>query len=248
MNEMTDNYREILERFCSFPLDSSREVLGEFAKLPGAISHFDGGKRNFVYVPGTREDRVVLVAHADTVWDREYGFAGDCTQSLNFENGVYSGINPACGIGADDRAGCAILWLLKDSGHSLLVVDGEERGQIGSHHIESAYPEIFRELNEHAYMIQFDRRGSSDYKFYALPVSRAFERFVQEKTGYSDAGRTARTDIVVLCRRICGVNLSIGYVSEHKPTESLVLSHWQRTLHLAEKMLAEPQSAFPLEY
>ena len=40
-----------------------------------------------------------------------------------YRSGVYDE-----GIGADDRAGCAILWLLKDSGHSLLVTNGEEIG------------------------------------------------------------------------------------------------------------------------
>ena len=61
-----------LKRFCSFSIRSSLDVLKVFADLPGAICHLDGDKNNFVYVPGTREDRVLLVAHADTVWDEQY--------------------------------------------------------------------------------------------------------------------------------------------------------------------------------
>ena len=49
-----------------------------------------------------------------------------------FEDGVYSSGDDLCGIGADDRAGCAMLWLLRDSGHSLLILDGEEHGQVGA--------------------------------------------------------------------------------------------------------------------
>ncbi len=220
----------------------------EFAKLPGAVSCFDGGKRNFVYVPGTRKDRVVLVAHADTVWDSGYNQGEIYTQSLTFENGVYSGTNSDCGIGADDRAGCAILWLLKDSGHSLLIADGEEHGQIGSNHIRSAYPDLFDEINDHSYIIQFDRRGSSDYKFYNLPVSDEFRDFIETKTGYSDAGRAARTDIVTLCGKICGVNLSIGYYDEHTAYERLVFSEWLHTLNVVNDFLKKDQKRYPLMY
>lgn len=127
--------REVLEHFCSFPLDSSIEVLKEFAKLPGAISCFDEEKKNFVYIPGERSDRVLLVAHADTVWDNEYTNFEKISQSIIRKRNTYIGTNEEYGIGADDRAGCAILWMLKDSGHSLLVTDGEEHGQIGANHI-----------------------------------------------------------------------------------------------------------------
>lgn len=242
-----ESARKTLEYFCAFPLDSSEELLKKFAELPGAISHFDGGKKNFVYVPGTRKDRVVLIAHADTVWDRDYGERDDLRQSLKKEDDIYSGVNSAVGIGADDRSGCAILWLLKDSGHSLLVVDGEEHGQIGSHHLREHYPELFGELNDHAYMIQFDRRNGTDYKFYSLPVSRRFERFIQSETGYQDAGRNARTDIIVLCHKICGVNLSVGYYKEHTPDEYLVFSQWFYTLCLAEQLLAPRQKRYLLK-
>jgi hypothetical protein len=51
---------------------------------------------------------------------------------LLLSNGVFQSANRIRGIGADDRAGCAILWLLKDLGHSLLITDGEEKGGIGS--------------------------------------------------------------------------------------------------------------------
>ena len=64
--------RETLERFLSFPLESARPVLEEFAHLPGAVAVFEEGKKSFVFVPGSREDRILLVAHADTVWDALY--------------------------------------------------------------------------------------------------------------------------------------------------------------------------------
>lgn len=237
--------KQTLEQFCSLPLCSSREVMLKFAALPRAIVHLDNAKKSFVYVPGTRSDRVLLAAHADTVWDSFYTDQ-TFTQALTEETGIYRGTNPLCGIGADDRAGCAILWLLRNSGHSLLILDGEEHGQIGAHQIEERYPEIFEELNRHAYAIQFDRRNDRDYKVYNLPVSDEFLAHVESSTGYTDAGRNARTDIVVLCRKICGVNLSVGYHDEHTAAEHLVFDEWFHTLELAEAFLAEPQRQYPL--
>ncbi len=247
--------RKILEHFCSMPIDSSEQVLNEFAKLPGAISCFDGGKNNFVYVPGIRKDRVVLVAHADTVWDSEYTNRDNVSRlfenkqnSFGIDDDIYVGTNPSFGIGADDRAGCAILWLLKDIGHSLLITDGEEDRQKGSNHLKTNYPELLDEVNNHSYIIQFDRRGATDYKFYNLPVSERFKTFVQTKTGYYDAGSTARTDIVALCQKICGVNLSIGYYDEHTPAETLNFLEWHKTLNIAYELLQEEQQQFLLEY
>lgn len=240
-----DNAKNILQCFCSFSLSTAEGVLQKFASLPNAIVHLDGDMNNFVYIPGTREDRVLLVAHADTVWDTFY-CKEKHEQTLVENNGVFSGVNPTCGIGADDRAGCAILYCLKDSGHSLLIVDGEEGRQIGSNYIKNAYPEIFNELNQHSYVIQFDRRETDNYKVYNLPVSRKFIEFIEKSTGYKDAGKIASTDIVALCRDICGVNLSIGYYNEHTPDEKLVFDEWYKTLNLTEKILSKQQERYLL--
>ena len=238
--------KNVLETFCSYPLSSVEAVFDKFRELPGAVYHFDGEKRNFIYVPGKREDRVLLVAHADTVWDDLYN-RRHYDQELTEDGGVYMGKNAQCGIGADDRAGCAILWLLQNSGHSLLIVDGEEFGQIGSHHIKDAYPELFDELNGHCYMVQFDRRENRNYKVYNLPVSDEFIDFIEDTTGYYNAGRASRTDIIVLCRDICGVNLSIGYYNEHTGMEKVVFDEWYSTLELAENFLAKKQKRYPLD-
>lgn len=237
--------KSTLERFLAYPIGTSREVLEAFAALPRAIAHFDGEKRDFVYIPGEREDRVLLVAHADTVWDILYE-GEKYEQTVKEKGGVYRGKSLSCGIGADDRAGCAMLWLLKDTGHSLLIVDGEEHGQIGSRNIRENYPTLFDELNAHAYAVQLDRREHKNYKVYRLPVSREFISFVERETGYENAGSASRTDIIVLCRDICGVNLSIGYYNEHTEQERLVFDEWYETLTLTERLLSGKQRRFPL--
>lgn len=238
--------KRVLERFLSFDITSAKEVLDEFASLSGAVVHKDGEKNNFVYVPGARKDRVLLVAHADTVWDSLYNGGESCEQILTESNGIYLSRSRVSGIGADDRAGCAMLWLLKDSGHSLLIVDGEEYGQIGSRYIRDRYPQIFDELNMHSYMIQLDRREHMNYKTYDLPVSKEFISFIEGKTGYKNSGRLSSTDIVALCRDVCGVNLSIGYYCEHTPDERLVLREWLTTLTIIEELLRAEQKRYPL--
>lgn len=236
-----------LERFCSFPIGSANAVLEAFAGLPGAIVGRGGGKENFVYVPGKRADRMVLAAHADTVWDEAYGGDKYTCQRLKEKSGVYSGVKRDVGIGADDRAGCAILWCLKESGHSLLVLDGEEHGQRGAHYLRNEFPALAEEIDSHAYVLQLDRRGKEDYKTYDLPVTDEFKRFVEENTGFRDAGNLARTDIVVLCKKICGANLSVGYYDEHSSHETLVFDDWFRTLTLVEKMIGGRQKRYPLK-
>ena len=139
-----------------------------------------------------------------------------------------------------------MLWVLRKHGHSLLLTDGEEHGQIGSHYLRDSNPDLFRELNDHAFILQLDRRGASDYKTYELPVSREFVSFVEGSTGYALATGKGRTDIQVLCEDVCGVNLSVGYYDEHKPTERVVLEEWEHTLRLVLDMVSKPLSRFPL--
>ena len=258
---MESEARQTLMHFLSFRPHMTYPVLRQFADLPGAIAHFDGEKNNFVYVPGSRSDRVVLIAHADTVWDEYYlkqlspfddpGLDEilDHTAHAPETDGefIYQKGTPDWGLGADDRAGCAMLWLLRNSGHSLLVTDGEEAGQIGARHLMDAYPALAEELNRHRHMLQLDRRGGTDYKTYNLPVTAEFCRFIEAQTGYADAGKTSRTDIITLCRKVCGANLSVGYYNEHTPQEVLCYPEWLHTLETVSRMLEGEQPQFPLQ-
>lgn len=239
------NYeRTILEHFLRMPLNDAESVLYEFRQLPGAVYYPTTSKDcpdSFVYIPGARKDRVLLVAHADTFFD---SYTGDNVVEL--EEGTYFSGNKDTGIGADDRAGCAILWLLRETGHSLLVTNSEEWGSISANRIAARIPALYDELNGHCYMIEFDRRHSDNYKTYNIPVSKNFTDFIEASTGYHDAGKASSTDIVHLCGKICGVNLSVGYYYEHTPDECLVFGEWMNTLEIARRMLEGEQERFPL--
>lgn len=229
---MSDRQSEIviLKEFLSLPHRASA-VLDKFAALDGAVRKSGGGEKGFVYIPGKRKKGVLLVAHADTVADADQKVA------LEEKDGVIR--NSAGILGADDRAGCAMLWLLRESGHGLLVTDGEENGCIGARFLRDDCPDIFDEINgRYQFTVQIDRRNGRDYKCYDVGTDE-FRAYVEGKTGFAEPDRHSRTDIVVLCGKICGVNLSCGYRHEHHENECIVTSEWLNTLALLRKWLAE---------
>ena len=231
---------KVLKDFLEIPINSSDGVFDRFLEIPGSIFRGDK-KERFLYVPGKRKNKILLVAHADTFWDSHYLDGSVYEQKLIFKNNIIQSGSTDCGIGADDRAGCAILWLLKDLGHSLLITDGEEHGSTGSYWLmnDPENKDIADQINQyHQFIIQFDRRNGKDFKCYNVGTDE-FREYLKEKTGYTEPDRSAGTDIVELCRDITGVNLSIGYHYEHSEDEYLDLTKWNNTLILCRKWLAE---------
>lgn len=228
----------VLRDFLSLP-HRAEAVLDRFASLPHAVGEKHLEKEGFVYIPGTRENGVLLVAHADTVGEE------DLAVELAEDEGIIR--NRRGILGADDRAGCAMLWLLRNTGHGLLVTDGEEYGSVGSRFLKKAFPDRFDEINSrYRFMIQIDRCGSADFKCYQVGTPE-FRRYILEKTHFSEPDRMRSTDIVHLCRDICGVNLSCGYYREHTAAEYLVKAEWRNTLELLRNWLSEEDiPKFPL--
>ncbi len=229
------------------------EVLDKFQGLTGSFT--DGkGQERFVYVPGTRKDRVLLVAHSDTVWSTlpiklSYAdgilFSGNRNQTVKYKRKDYTYTKNGIGIGADDRAGCAIVWKLRDLGHSLLITSGEESGCIAAKFIMSS--DWWRkELANHQFAVEFDRRGKNDIVFYDVGTNK-FVEYVKKETGYTPQSGSV-TDISHLCRDICGVNMSVGYYSEHTSDERLVVDQWINTYKVARKWLSSKDiEKFPMD-
>lgn len=234
------------------------EVLDKFQGING--SYTDGDDQNrFVFIEGWREKRALLVAHADTVWP------DNIRPELNYIDGVlfsthkkrttkikvdkknYVTEKEGMGIGADDRAGCGILWQLRDLGHSLLIVSGEEQGCIGSNYIVDN--EWWRKhLNTtHCFAVEFDRRGKNDLVFYDV-ATNAFANYVKKETGYIPKYSPGNTDIKVLSKLICAVNMSVGYYDEHSPNERLVVNQFLNTLDVSRKWLSKDIELFEQDF
>lgn len=239
--------KETLLKFLNFDLPDGESVLNEFGKLHGAI-HIPrkDGFDDFVYIPGSRDDRVVLVAHADTVaYDKDMPKTRVVIESP--ENILRSG-TPKVGIGADDRAGCAIVYLLKDLGHSILITNGEENGNTCAKQMKIRHRDIVKELNRHQYILEFDNGGVGNFKTYNIPVTEQFVKYIERCTGCKRQTKNViHTDISQLCERICGANLSIGYYDKHWSEEKLHYTVWKDVLDNARDFLSKSQPKFKLD-
>lgn len=235
--------KALLDQFLNIPISASQEVFEKFAQLPGAI--WEKGEKplqQFVYIPGTREDRVLLSAHADTVWDAFYGNPQEA--AMRYEDGIYESANEKCGIGADDRAGCAMIWALQQSGHSLLILDGEEKGKIGAKYLKKSHKKLFRELNRHRFILELDWAGARGCLFNQVDNTLAFKKYIQ--TAFTDSKKKGGSDLQILCDRICGANLSVGWQNCHTPKEQLSLADWENNYTALADFLAKPQPRFKI--
>lgn len=173
--------------------------------------------------------------------------------SYNYRGGTsYSNYNSR-GLGADDRAGVAIAWLMRNAGHSILITDEEERGGHGAKAAARTIPE---ELAEHLFAIQVDRMNDQEMVFYDVST-KEFEQYMVDQTAitlHSKVGfrieRGSYTDIVDVCRAggICGVNLAAGYWGQHTSSECFNYDAWLRTLNVVRRLCHEPVELkrFPL--
>lgn len=217
---------------------TERQVLDAFAKIPNSVKSKSG---EWVYLPGKRDDRVLLVAHADTVRWKDKApvdliWIGDVVAVAQESRDN--------ALGGDDRAGCAMMFDLWDGTHSVLITTGEERGCIGA---RTAVREIGEELAKHQFAVQVDRRGNRQAVFYDV-ATREFKdymvsslsRFDYEKVAWREYGGSS-TDIRTICPEvgICGVNLSAGFYHEHSDSEMVVLGSWLHTRYALKKILKQ---------
>ncbi|NCC99794.1 MAG: hypothetical protein EOL95_08880 [Bacteroidia bacterium] len=246
--------KKTLLNFLKQPLDTADGIFEIFAAFPNAkIYKGNNPGERFLFIEGNRPDAATLVAHADTVFD----VSGE---HLLIEDGdiIRSG-SDNCGIGADDRAGCAMLWLLKDFGHNILVCDYEESTHkdaigncTGSLYLMREHSEIAQIINDSSFVFEFDRRlayGSKKehYTCYNLPVSQDFRDFIESNTGFVDDDNTGYTDILELCRDVCGTNICVGYSNAHSYNEKISISAFQNTYKLMSTLLKSELRRFALD-
>ena len=228
---------KVLMDFLSLPINRTKEVFQKFGGNDGNYHYIEGS-----LPPGKR---VLILAHADTVWDGQgskYEYANPY-----IENGTVFPSNPHSGLGADDRAGLAMMYILKNSGHSLLITNYEEVGRVGAKALVAGDKELHKHLQDtHNFMIQLDRQGASDYKCYYVG-SGEFRNFINKNTFFSEPSRSSFTDICTLCETVCGVNFSVGYYDEHRVAERLVIDEWQRVLDFLKTFLKGDLPRFDLK-
>ena len=235
--------QQLLEEFLSYPLNTADDIFARFESIPGAITgKGETALERYVCIPGTRKNKIVLVAHTDTVWDDAYGKPAQTT--VLFEDGIFKGTNPECGIGADDRAGCAMLWALRDCGHTILLVNGEEKGKHGAKFLRQSNPKLFRFLNRHQFMIELDWRGTELCLFNQVDYTKRFHKYITNVLKFQDDQKRGGCDLQILCHRICGVNIGVGYHKWHSNEEFLNLSEWENTFSRLTSFLQQKHPRF----
>ena len=247
-----------LREFLSMSVFSTDEVFHKFnSDIGGNLYQINGHK--FYFKPGTREDRILLIAHADTVWDKRYKDFGlidakywDAIEKEGYVqekpvetfDAFYSG-SKHYGLGADDRAGAAIAWLLKDSGNSILITDCEEIGAFSARCLMG--DEYLRDIiNSHRYMLQFDLNGKNQFKCYSAG-SDDFKAMMEIKTKSEMLPNFSFTDVAVLGEKVCGANLATGYKFEHTPYELLVKKDWYKCYKIAKKLSKSMHQQFNVD-
>lgn len=209
-----------------------------FGALKGAIR-----TRDYVFIRGRRNDRILLVAHADTAGTTgEPVWMGDAAVTERWGLGYSAGKDNV--LGADDRAGCALMYNIFDGQHSVLITTGEERGCIGA---KAALREISDELEHHHFALQVDRRGDRQAVFYQCGTE-PFQTWMMAQLNRLDYDAVewskepgSWTDIAEMCPQlgICGVNLSAGYLNEHSSQEILLLGSWLHTRTVVKRIIQQ---------
>lgn len=201
----------------------------------------------FLYAKG--EIPVLLVAHMDTVHKEQ-------CKDIRDKDGVLSSSQ---GIGGDDRCGVFIIMnLVKELKCSVLLCEDEEKGTVGARKFTNATYK-FRDSNGEDvevkyienlgvnYMIEFDRKGSSDAVFYSCD-NKDFIDFVEDVTCFKYAhGSFSDISVLMPAAKLSGVNLSSGYHNAHMCTEFVVYDEMMDTIEAAKVLIKEPCEK-PFEY
>lgn len=187
----------------------------------------------FLYAKG--DVPVLLVAHMDTVHKVK------CTEIIESDGKISS----PQGIGGDDRCGVfMIMNIIKKQHCSVLLCEDEEIGCIGAS--KFCKTDYIKQLGVN-YMIEFDRKGSTDAVFYNC-ANEDFENFVIDNTGYKTAWGTF-SDISKLgpAAKLAAVNLSCGYYKAHTLDEYVIYDEMMDTIDAAQSLIAA-ECTVPFEY
>lgn len=234
--------------------DPAAKVLKELLELPGKSGEEHKVREYLLYNLAGMVDSLVVDQLGNIYGFKKYGFKGQ-TVLLSAHMDIYDDFNTECKIeiideiwrrpgeilGADDRAGVAMLLMLLndleytgfDGTIKFAFTVQEECGRAGA----SAIPKRF--LADIDFAIVLDRRGSGDLVTNCNGVrycSKEFENRVEKVVSNLSLNSTFKpvtggiSDITVWSSYgIESVNVSIGFYNEHTEFEYLNYIEWSNT-------------------
>lgn len=222
----SEDYR-LIQSLCRLGQESMRKTLIAYLRkrYKKVIS-----TKEYIYAEG--DIPIGLVAHMDTVFVKP-----PTSIYYDKEQGVMW--SPE-GLGADDRAGifCILKILQAKLRPTIIFTTDEEVGCLGAEALVKAFKhDAPSKLN---YIIQLDRRGSTDCVFYDCD-NLDFVKYV-ESFGFIEAIGSL-SDISVICPEwgMAGVNLSVGYENEHSESEILHVVPMLKTIDKVKIMLTQKE-------
>lgn len=216
------------------------------------LSSTKRGANSYLFVPEVTVNKPCLIAHTDTVWDKESTaqfdakgkYTGSKTRVNDWKDKTIlhdmqkDVIWSPNGLGADDRAGVygvlKLLTTLKEPFTPfVLLTDLEESGGAGAYEAVDLYRE---ELANCTMFIELDRRGANDCVFYSSEPTDFIEYI--ESFGFEEATGSF-SDISIISPEFerCAVNLSIGYYNEHTKQEYLNVKEMKVTISKVRKLI-----------
>ena len=221
------------EQFFQLTQDNLLKIMGKYLK-----TKYEKVYSTSDYLVAIGDIPVALAAHVDTVFAKPP------------ENIFYDRVKNVMwspdGLGADDRAGVYSIVQILKRGYkpTIIFTTDEEKGALGA---TALIRDHHKALTDLKYIIQLDRRGSTDCIFYDCDNPK-FEEYV-ESFGFVTAHGTF-TDISIICPSwgVAGVNLSVGYVNEHSYSETLYVGNMLATINKVENMLKDINNAEYFKY
>ena len=189
----------------------------------------------WVYAKG--EIPILLVAHLDTVHK-------ELPQQIYYDQETETLSSPQ-GIGGDDRCGVyMILEIVKQYNCCVLFCEDEEIGGVGA---EKFIKEPFAASLVFNYIMEFDRKGSTDAVFYDCD-NPEFEDFITQDFYTSAWGTFSDISTLAPYFKCAAVNLSCGYYEAHTTKEYIVIPEMEASISAACDIIARSTEDDAFEY
>ena len=171
----------------------------------------------FIYAEG--QEDWLAVAHTDTVLPTPTNLM--ITTYLNSNEAVR--LSGEGGLGADDRAGVAMIIKLIRDGHRphVLFPSGEESGGLGTKAFTKSFKTNFEPINVN-FMIQFDRMNNNEIVNYSDANPALIDYFTSSFFVKAIGSYTDIKDLMPFFGA-SGINISVGYRGQHTANEYLDL-------------------------